>query len=1472
MVAIIAAPTGMTGFLWADEENSAVLSPGTAGVEAATKGLNTDRRTLGALQALRAALQRGNSDTVRVEFRRLRTSEPHLMVPGESSSAPYVPLYRALQREFYRLQTDEREQHLAGTSAAADQLLDEILRTGSTHRIPELIQRAPGTEASLRAQLLVARLHFDRQNNAAAKVWLNPLLLNEVPERYRKAAAELAAQVDATKAQPGSKSPKSANKKPAQHAGTIPAHRFWQYSADPSTGLRKRIAEFRDSAAMANVVAETVWEDKIDETAIYRKTVRGLVAVDRKTGLPRWQYPLLPGLDHELSTSRSTSSFTRQVTTSGQLDRFHQLQHTELADAFCRDNVYGRVSADDRCVYLVTTDTDVTDSAIVVNRMFGSRQSLRQFRNARLVALEKSTGRRVWSAGLESFRDFAGADADSLWIAGPPIVSRNQLYCVAEWHGETRLVCLAASTGEIVWSFLLAYPDQAAPVDSVRRLWGAVPVVRQGLIWCPTTSGWTACVDELTRSVVWTQRIFTPIAGAQAMTIARGRPVAITAPTHVFQRWPASSVEIAGDNLLVVPHESHEIAVVSATTGIIIQRVPVKPGTLLLHADEERIVLAEQPSAVRWSRSPDEEQAVKHLLTSTSVATGKIEWTHELSTEEGFPTGRGVVRHGRLLLAMTTGRIAAVDMKTGKPALTAEVVLPVRGWGHLDLFPDSDDEILYSAPDLLLRLSNEKPDRHGESPVALATTLMASEKWEEALALLNKVTASDTEHDESLTLAFRCRHQLASLNPDKWMASHRDAARTPEEKIRVQLLEIDWLRNQEQFAEATEKLIGLLKNSPALLAASHISDSLPQGIAELNVQRSFLYRATNDLAELLSAHANDDAVHEQLAELPVEMLLKLNHASVRPLLHSWLETAELSEMALQVIFHCIDLAKQEDGAIQNLGPETDAMARFLETCRTAGSSSSRRATANLLNTMIQDLPSSLVEELRSRSAESDIGFRDQAVRGRDLRQKLQRRFENWKADHFVPTPVVRRPVIAQNSRRLVSAVVGDSFLNRYAWSAVRSPPHRLRAVDLAEPQWQWSIPGTLDINAVGFGQTDLLRRAGSKVLLHSYQGLTAISVVDQKVAWSHYVKSGASSVSSPGTQKNFQAFVAGQQQRPGSLQWSHVHVVAFGSDWVCIRHENEVKILETLSGSVVWSIRVKNDHNQLITTDDVLLVSGTNAETALCYDRRNGTAIELPNAGSLAARAITHFGSDLVCWKSADAKSPASLQWINPITGMVSQEAPLPGMSYFHFADDATLVGFNNKYEMLIVDLHSGATQKCSFSLPEEPEVIVPETKKDQEADGPLWSARRLQLSADVFNYYVTNRPVKTDSTLQLPSDRQMTLLEGGIRAVARDTGSLRWALEGDQTTLASTDQPELALLILVESQKLKADDNGSAAALNTFRGINRLSGRQVFNQAISSQLGLRYTQISSRRPDSIDLSVHGQSIRLTGNKNTQED
>ncbi len=107
-----------------------------------------------------------------------------------------------------------------------------------------------------------------------------------------------------------------------------------------------------------------------------------------------------------------------------------------------------------------------------------------------LAAYDLQTGRRLWRIGGRKIEDVFAPPLAGTYFFGAP--GRGRRRAVRHRGVERRRVppLPAGLDGEPLWSQQIAGVGQTISRDMVRRGWLRWPAIGEGIIVCPTTSGW----------------------------------------------------------------------------------------------------------------------------------------------------------------------------------------------------------------------------------------------------------------------------------------------------------------------------------------------------------------------------------------------------------------------------------------------------------------------------------------------------------------------------------------------------------------------------------------------------------------------------------------------------------------------------------------------------------------------------------------------------------------------------------------------------------------------------------------------------------------------------------------------------------------------------------------------------------------------------------------------------------------------
>src|SRR4029079_2689733 len=147
----------------------------------------------------------------------------------------------------------------------------------------------------------------------------------------------------------------------------------------------------------------------------------------------------------------------------------------------------------------------------------------------------------------------------------------DQLYALAEFAGEIRLVCLDARTGGLDWKQHLAvFTEEPYHItwDRSRRMAGASPSLADGILVCPTSAGAVVAVDLATRTLRWGYQYARHdiVNMMQRGGGFRGPMMQMPNPTP-GGNWLDATVTIADGCVILTPPESKQLHCLDLLTG-----------------------------------------------------------------------------------------------------------------------------------------------------------------------------------------------------------------------------------------------------------------------------------------------------------------------------------------------------------------------------------------------------------------------------------------------------------------------------------------------------------------------------------------------------------------------------------------------------------------------------------------------------------------------------------------------------------------------------------------------------------------------------------------------------------------------------------------------------------------------------------------------------------------------------------------
>lgn len=374
------------------------------------------------------------------------------------------------------------------------------------------------------------------------------------------------------------------------------------------------------------------------------RTISELRAIDAATGDTLWQAaadPLLVRLltDDGRGPVPNASNFIQQL----------------AAQRVWGDLTWGGLSSDGELVYCI----EETGLRYPVRLPAGRSRQMKTFprdrRVNRIVARDVRTFDLKWSIGGSLDEDVAIVVEPyaGTYFLGSPLPLAGHLYCLAETDGEIRLLAfqLKSSGGsrrpELVWTQPLVGANLRIDNDRLRRVAGTMLSYADGILVCPTDAGYVVAVDVTTRSLLWGYRH--PSTGNRR-PIPRPFPRPIprpVPPSNRTSRWLDSTCVIDNGKVLLTPRNSDEIVCLNLFDGRVLWKKKRGDGLYVAGIRAGRALVVGSGS-----------------VRALKMADGSSAWQQAAAI--ATPAGRGIAANDRLLVPLSTGHIAVVDVRTGR--------------------------------------------------------------------------------------------------------------------------------------------------------------------------------------------------------------------------------------------------------------------------------------------------------------------------------------------------------------------------------------------------------------------------------------------------------------------------------------------------------------------------------------------------------------------------------------------------------------------------------------------------------------------------------------------------------------------------------------------------------------------------------------------------------------------------------------
>lgn len=1509
-------------------QTSAQLFPGLPDDEPAEttpkddlQRLNSDRRTAQQFQQLQAAMKSGDASDFRETLDALRAADPGLMLP--QSSGAFQPLHRGLSVLLLSASEDLRK-GLSADEESADRELNRVIADGKPSEILAVLHRHAGTDASLRAHMLLAMIHLDRGNKQAARYWLAPVLeakhlpsLQETAKKLNERVVTVSADpagkpagsdaVNVNGAQPGSgDEPKStSDQQPATAASNEVAsadeggeakaltsdYQFlhWMQSLPLSVRQKRVSQDFVLNASQPPMIPWSAWQPAIDSNSIFVRLPDMVTAFERTTGRHLWTRVLR----QRKSAQGEPAGFDDMLPLM--LPGLQTNQQSESADVTLlhRNEIIGRMTSDAERLYVISQVTEGNRSRelSIQNRILTGREEAGSAGLWELVAIEKTTGRRIWTAGGAPVEKRFGNELSQTWFCGPPAVDGEFLYSVVERDSSIKLVCLKAATGQVQWQMILMYPDSAIAQDLGRQLLSAHSSVHQGVIFTTTTTGWFVAIDKLTQSVLWASRL--PAASAVQSPVSRLRVSSINQMQMkpLETTWHSETPFFGGKWVYCLTAECPSMCAFDLLTGKLEARKNIENSTLLVHADNEVVIVAAPKS-----------------LTAMKPGNLREIWKTPVSSDPAVNVGSGIRNGDELAIPMTDGSIEFRSVKTGAILGRRTGLRPARSSGGLYRV---DSDLVSFGPDHVAVISTSPPEKSpAQDALQRATFLMDTGRVDEASQLLNEVTSTSINRDDVRRLKFRiaAARAAAENSDDATIAAVAELAGSADERAIAAFLRLSRMpkdeSNQAAYARALcEQLVEpdgcqsveLPDSDRVIEALRSVSVVNPLEISALakgreTIRRPFQAWLASELIAILDSAPESDrlGIIETVKVLPKSLVLTIRSKWLSDV---FLELAEKDVKENKVTEETIQLviaAFERRGALDQ--PTRDALAQRLDVLATAMSAAFQPSPAPAdsdaspaVESVAEEMSSAIVEVLRDdilRQLSADAS--KEPIPPRSSIVEMARAMED-KSYRMIPVSTSGQMSFRPNNRQALDYEPrNDPFLSAFNWSLRREPGAILAHSCFSPDAAPWVFP-------MGSTESTLLQshesliRCGSVIVFLGSTSVSGFSVVENRWLWTRPVNGTGTVLLSEAVFRQFNP-----ELHSSNLFDAGRRICGRGDRWLCLQTPSLLEVFDVYTGNSLWTMNsiglpgfvYAGTEAVLITDrsgrDDLLLQTETGLPVSKdekasradgASEPKNGkntkperTIPGISRRASMARRIMRASGTDVILWNARGMfVAGASLEWVNMRTLDVTRTVALPDECHAQFLGYHELAVVSDDQVLTVIDLDHGGSREYAFSTEED----LPDLK------GP-----DIRIMADRDFAYVFGSPGR--QVMAMPSRMyglEMVPMSRQVRVIDRRKGTLLWSRAINGLTFLCDDGGQSPVMLL-----LQADGDGGGFPIQFFArmgqayrvvGLLKTTGEEVFSYPVVSQTPFPQLRLVIPTAEQMELDALGNRVRFVATPET---
>lgn len=1225
--------------------------------------------------------------------------------------------------------------------------------------------------------------------------------------------------------------------------------------------IQTLVESLRDQMAVALPVSFPIMLDG----KIAVRTLRGIAVLDAESGKLLWETEEGISAEHILNGDLPVLTEGQRLWAPRMPGGVPALnteaaERHPLTNLLFRNAVQGLITGDNSRLFAID------ENALLSLRQPGQNWGFEPSRNDpyrrdwssnRLVAYGLHNGRPLWEIGGTAMNESFDLPLAGTFFFGPPVIDRGTGFIVGESNGEIRVFAFSPVDGTVLWSQLLAYPDQTIEQDIGRRWFAAQIAVDQGILICPTTVGWLVAIDRTNHSILWASRYSQPSRGRRPR---RGTSHLVQyAPLN--RRWYPAAPMIAGNHALYTPQEEDKLLCFSVIDGTLQWQKPKNTSLYLAGIAEDLAILVGVNS-----------------VTGLQLSDGTTRWTLSIPAGQGPPAGRGIFVDKKFYLPLQSGQLWTVDTTDG--SVTDRFRLPdtTQNLGNLALYRG----LLLSIN--ATRLTSFEQREAITEVIADRIQSNPQDAWASLRSAEIQILDGDLQSAHAALVQIP-RHTIPPELDDRY----RDAMRT----CLTAIIRSDFGTHDAeaaqlaQFANTRQQQLELQQ----VLAERHFARQ--EYVQAWTIYWNLASRLAQPTLETSTTHPSKDA--PPIDSGATLLIPRNDDPAVETNLSAWLSGALSDVWEVASAEQRVQMSQQIQEAAQQLEqlpPEDAREFVFLFGFHPAAESAIRRlADASLerkeflsatrrLRQLTQSSDDATHQAAREQLARllREYGDTEIAISAKDDKDN---RADNPDTDPRPATASSTETAPPSASPTVPNGRFASLGWGELSWQIIRGgydySARQIQELKIHAPQTEffkthraqfdahtgrltilnadddslyWTIP--LRLGSADQRQSEIaIACPGHALIILRGNMLHALSFVDRKLLWTRAMNIGR--------QSDIDGFIS-EFRAPDQLvdisKWSNHSA---GNPWhppestlnvatrryLCFRERRQLSVVDASNGRLLWKHNHLPANTEIAGTDDIIYVRHPEGRGAFALRALDGQRIPIDNLDEQLSRTIAVDGRDLILLRRPFlggllplGNKQITFERVDPVTGTVRWKSSHSSHAICTSNEPGSLIIADSDGTISSLNLSSGSL------------AALGKISKTE-----ITSRSQIFVISDLDNTYIIsnsrNAAVYSES---MPS----ISVNGTVHAFERGTARPLWKREIDNQNLLVENFTHTPLMIFCVRAYLPAERHWSSTVL----ALDKQTGTPLVESTTPANSDFRSLTLNMA-DRSIELRTYNNRVRL---------